>query len=106
MKENWLIEILLPLRGNAGNSFPQAHYTAIRKTLTEKFGGLTAFTRAPAEGFWQPEEGEPVNKDEIVIFEVMTETLDREWWRNYREKLERLFNQDKMVIRAREITRI
>jgi hypothetical protein len=28
-------------------------YNSLRKRLTAKFGGLTAFSRAPAEGLWK-----------------------------------------------------
>jgi hypothetical protein len=50
---------------------------------------LTAFTRSPAQGT-TTESGEPVH-DEIVVFEVMTETLDVPWWGSYRLRLEREF---------------
>ena len=106
MKESWLIEILLPLRDNGGTPFPLTLYTDIRKVLTKKFGGLTTFTRAPAKGFWQPGIGDEVSMDDIVIFELMTETLDREWWQSYRQKLEALFRQEELVVRAHRIDRI
>ena len=103
---HWLIEILLPLRDNDGNAFPQSHYADIRKTMTEKFGGLTAFTRAPAEGLWQHEERKPPEKDDIVIFEVMAEDLNRTWWMTYRKTLEDFFLQEEIVIRAQAMTRL
>jgi hypothetical protein len=43
-----LIEILLPLNDNNGRPFKAAKYAVIREHLTERFGGLTAFTRSPA----------------------------------------------------------
>jgi hypothetical protein len=45
-----LIEIFLPLRDNQGFAFATSDFAGIRKTLTEKFGGLTAFSRVPADG--------------------------------------------------------
>ncbi|MEA2959522.1 MAG: hypothetical protein QOJ58_5462 [Alphaproteobacteria bacterium] len=42
--------------------------------------------------------------DDIVVFEVMTETLDVAWWRNYRRQLEREFRQDDIVVRASTVT--
>jgi hypothetical protein len=45
-----LLQIFLPVRNNNDKPFPKGHYTRIRKTLTKEFGGLTAYTRAPAEG--------------------------------------------------------
>jgi hypothetical protein len=42
--------------------------------------------------------------DEIVVFEVMTNTLDASWWGSYRLHLEREFRQDEIVVRASSIT--
>ena len=97
-----LIQILLPLYDNERRRFPRAMYDAVRTELTERFGGLTAHTRAPAEGLWA-EEGEQPSRDDIVIFEVMADRTDRSWWRDYRKTLEREFRQDSLIIRAQEI---
>jgi hypothetical protein len=40
-----LIQILLPLSDNEGRRFPPAAYARVRSELTERFGGMTAFTR-------------------------------------------------------------
>ena len=69
-----LVEILLPLRDNSGRPFAAEKYAEVRQILTERFGGLTAFPRSPAQGTTTG-GGETVH-DEIVVFEVMTETLD------------------------------
>jgi hypothetical protein len=100
-----LVQLLLPLFDNAGRPFPAAHYTAVRDELTERFGGLTAYTRAPAQGLWQEPEGPP-KRDDIVVYEVMTDTLDRDWWREYRRTLERRFAQDELVVRIQEVERL
>jgi hypothetical protein len=31
------------------------------------------------------------HRDDIVIYEVMADSLDRPWWANYRQGLERRF---------------
>lgn len=95
-----LIQILLPLYDNSGASLPHELFGTLRQELTRAFGGLTAFTRAPAEGLWRDEGG--TTRDDVVIFEVMTERLDEAWWRSYRSELERRFRQDTVVIRAQE----
>ena len=69
-----LVEILLPLQHNHGRSFGAEKFDAVRKDLTDRFGGLTAFARSPGQGT-TTDKGKPVH-DEIVVFEVMTETLD------------------------------
>ena len=95
----YLVQILLPLYDNAGDAFPASHFRQVRDTLTARFGGMTAYTRAPAEGLWR-EEGERTTRDDIVIYEVMTEALDDGWWRGWRAELEARFSQDRIVIRA------
>ena len=97
-----LIQILLPLFDNTGRHFAEELFSKVRQELTERFGGLTAFTRAPAQGVWK-DEGE-TRHDEIVVFEVMAERLDGDWWRAYRQKLEQDFRQDEIVIRAQTVT--
>lgn len=96
-----LVQILLPLADNEGRRFPPEPYATVRSELTERFGGLTAFTRAPAEGFW--DGGAGLARDDVVVLEVMTEALDAAWWASYRRELETRFAQDAIVVRAQEI---
>jgi hypothetical protein len=100
-----LVQILLPLYDNEGSPIPQLQFRRVSQEMADSFGGLTAFTRAPAEGMWK-DGGEKTSHDEIVVFEVMTEALDRTWWSRYREELERRFRQELIVIRAQEIERL
>ena len=94
----YLVQILVPVYDNSGRHFPKQRYDQVRTKLTQAFGGLTAFTRAPAEGLW--DTGGSVKRDDIIVLEVMTDRLDRSWWREYRIELARLFEQDEMIIRA------
>lgn len=97
-----LVQILLPLYGNEGEPFGQALFGQVEAELAERFGGVTAFTRAPAKGRWRSEaEGEV--RDEVVLFEVMAERLDAAWWGGYRRALEKRFRQDTVLIRATEV---
>jgi hypothetical protein len=100
-----LVQMLLPLYDNDGRRFPEAALRAVRARLVERFGGVTAFSRAPAEGVWREEDGD-LARDEIVIVEVMVEDMDRDWWRSFRAELERIFRQDEIVIRAHPIERL
>jgi hypothetical protein len=97
-----LIEILLPLADNEGKPFPGGLHARVRDELADRFGGVTAFTRAPAEGLWKAGEGE-ARSDQIVIFEVMADWLDRGWWSAYRIELERRFRQEEIMVRAGEV---
>ena len=97
-----LVEILLPLNDNSGRPFRTEKYAEVREHLTERFGGLTAFSRSPAQGTTS-DAGKTVH-DEIIVFEVMAETLDASWWRSYRLQLEREFRQDEILVRASSVT--
>ena len=92
-----LVQLLLPLNDNLGKKFPKEFFTDIKEELTEKFSGVTAFSQSPAEGVW--EEKGYVQKDQIIIYEVMTAEFDQNWWRNFTAKLEEKLKQEKIVLR-------
>src|SRR5215208_4341689 len=97
-----LIQVLLPLYDNPGQPLSRDLFRTVAAELTERFGGLTAYTRAPAEGLWK-EDAKTTTRDEVVLFEVMAAELDRDWWRNYRDGLEERFRQDQVLIRAQAV---
>jgi hypothetical protein len=41
-----------------------------------------------------------LKRDDIVVFEVMVEKLDRDWWSSYREAFEHRFRQDTIMMRV------
>lgn len=96
-----LVQILLPIHDNSQKPFPREDYGRVRQELTERFGGLTVYTRAPAEGLWKQNDIH-TSMDDIVVFEVMASDLDASWWREYRHELEARFRQNVIVIRAHE----
>jgi hypothetical protein len=100
-----LIQILLPFYDPQGERFARELYTRVKDELTEKFGGLTAYARAPAEGLWESRSGH-TQRDDIAVYEVMAEELDRAWWKEYRQELEQRFRQRELVVRAHEISRL
>jgi hypothetical protein len=94
-----LVQILLPLRDEGGKSFAAGMYEDVRRELTERFGGVTAYARAPAEGLWKEGDG-TVQGDDVVVYEVMVDELDPVWWASHREKLRQRFRQEELVIRS------
>jgi hypothetical protein len=94
-----LVQMLLPLYGNEGGKLANGLFDQVFEELTQKFGGVTAHQRAPAEGAWKP-PGQAVNHDDVVLFEVMVGELDRAWWDSYRQTLEGRFRQEKLLVRA------
>lgn len=97
-----LIQIFLPVRDNNDKPFPPEKFTHLREVLIKKFGGLTAYNRAPAEGLWKDEQ-KAAHHDEIVIFEVMANELDGPWWQAYKQQLKQTFSQEEMIIRVQKI---
>jgi hypothetical protein len=97
-----LVQVLLPMYDNHGAQLPADLHHAVRDELTERFGGLTAYTRAPAEGSWK-ENGSQTSRDDIVVYEVMTGHLDANWWAHYRRDLEQRFRQQQVIVRAQSI---
>lgn len=94
-----LLQITLPLFDNDGRPLARDLFTRTLTELTDTFGGATAFTRAPAEGFWEQPDG-AVKKDDVIVIEVQSETLDEAWWAAYKATLETRFRQKTVLIRA------
>ena len=101
----FLVQLLLPLYDDSGQRLPHALFGQLRTELTQRYGGMTAFFRSPAQGTWKAESG-AVDVDEIVMCEVMVEALDRAWWEGYRKTLEQRFGQRELVVRALQLEQL
>jgi hypothetical protein len=99
-----LVQLLLPIYDNTGRRIPHQQFGTVRDELTQRFGGVTAYVRAPAQGTWK--DGGTVDLEDVVMCEVMVEELDREWWSSYREDLEARFRQRELVVRAFPVERL
>ena len=100
----YLIQLLLPEARNNGQPIDENTYRGIQEELSERFGGLTAYRRSPAEGIWRNEKGQ--TKDDVFIVEVMVDDLDRAWWEQFRRGLEESLDQKELVIRAQRIEKL
>lgn len=99
-----LVQLFLPLRDNSGQPFPYKLFAAVTAEITGKFGGITAYVHSPAVGLWKETgEAESPKRDQLVVYEVMIEELDVEWWCSYRLTLEERFRQERLVVRSQEI---
>jgi hypothetical protein len=96
-----LVQVLIPVRDNAGVPFGTHLVEEVTLNLSKKFGGITAYTRAPAEGRW--EAGGTTQHDDMLIVEVMVFEIDKPWWRSFREHLEHTFRQERIIVRAQAI---
>lgn len=101
----YLVQLLLPLAREQGQRFERALFERLEKELTDRFGGLTAYPRAPATGLWEERPGQTI-REQVVVYEVMVEDLDPSRWAGLRQQLEQQFDQDELVVRAQEIQRL
>ena len=99
-----LVQILLPLHDNTGMLYAETAFEHVIGELTRHFGGVTAYTRTPAQGRWREAGG--VMADDMIAVEVLVEDLDERWWRKYRERLETDFRQQEVMIRAHQVCRL
>jgi hypothetical protein len=96
-----LVQFLLPLSDNNGKRFSRGLFEQVEKELVAQFEGFTAFPRAPASGLWVTPTDD-LKRDDMIVYEVLVSTLDRDWWTNYRAKLQDCFQQDEVLVRATE----
>lgn len=96
-----LIQLLLPLT-TVGSADITSLLTRTQRELVERFGGVTAYYRTPAEGVWTSPQGGR-EEDRVVMVEIVARTFDRPWWRAYVGELERRFVQDAIHVRAMTI---
>ena len=94
-----LVQIFLPLYNNNGEKFDMSLLRQTREEILEAYNGITTYTRSPARGLWKDEEDHTI-KDDIVIYEVLTESFDKKWWEEYKEKLIKRFQQEELLIRG------
>jgi hypothetical protein len=93
-----LVQILLPVtQGDTAGR--DARFRATRAELVAKYEGVTAYVRSPAQGLWTAPDGR-VERDEMMMVEVLVETFDRAWWREYADTLAARFEQQEIHIRA------
>jgi len=95
-----LMQILLPLRTGDGTAVAPEQFARVRVELTERFGGVTAYTRSPATGLWKRDEADAIERDQVIMVEVVVDVFDRKWWTAYREQLERRFGQEEIHARV------
>jgi len=95
-----LIQILLPIHARDGTPLPNEMFARVRIELTERFGGVTAYSRSPATGLWKRDDDDAIERDQVIMVEVVVDVFDRDWWTVYREQLEQRFGQEEVHARA------
>jgi hypothetical protein len=64
---------------------------------------LTAHTLTPASGLWRSPDGDLLY-DDLIVYEVIAERVERTWWSGYRKTLQQRFDQEALVVRTNEIS--
>jgi hypothetical protein len=97
----YLIQILLPLRDSRNELFEQRLFDDVRTDLARHFGRVHAYIRPHLSEAWRGSQ--ELIADDVVIFELMTDRLEREFWRLYRRELQDVFQQESLIMRALRI---
>src|SRR4051794_14014374 len=100
-----LVQLLLPLYDRRGNPVAEEKFSAVRRELARRFGGVTAYSRSPATGLWKKPRG-GIERDVVLLFEVLTPRLSRPWWREYRRSLEKSFRQEQILLLASSVSKL
>ena len=96
-RKAYLVQILLPVATRDGQPIESRPFEIVKEDLTQRFGGVTTYTRSPAESRWRVDR---THIEDVVVFEVLCNDLDRHWWNAYRQRLESDFRQQSVVVRA------
>jgi uncharacterized membrane protein len=91
-------QILLPLFTRGGQPIDPRAFDNVKNELTTRFGGMAAYTRSPAEGRWLGRASRET--DDIAVLEVQCDEIDPVWWERYRHRLEGIFGQQAIIVRA------
>ena len=97
-----LIQLLLPLFAETGRKISEKEFARVRDELTQRYGGVTAYSHAPATGLWKRASGK-IDRDTMILVEVIVKHFDRAEWRVYRKELEKRFAQKRLLARASHI---
>jgi hypothetical protein len=95
-------ELYVPLHYNDGQPIEPVKLAALKSRLVQEFGGLTHFPQEN-EGFWKI--GAHTFRDRIVIFRVLASDSAHaeQFFAQLKEDLERDWNQQDVLVIAREV---
>ena len=68
---HFLIQLLLPLQDEDGTQFSAKLYDLLAQELTEMFGGVTNYARAPAAGRWKGAQGTERDPAPLPAYDIL-----------------------------------
>lgn len=93
-----LIQLFLPLTNSPS---ADKKLKALEQKLIKNFGGLSIYAQNPASGSWR-KKGQ-LEKDKMMVFEVMVPVFNEKFWKKLKTSLERQFGQKEILIRSLDI---
>jgi hypothetical protein len=95
-------DIFVPLRYNDGTAVEPRKFRDLQARLLEYFSGVTFFPQANV-GLWRM--GGVTYRDEIVIYRVVSGKARsaRQFIRQLKQELERVFQQEQILILERDV---
>lgn len=92
-----LYQLYLPLNYHDGRPIEEDKFSLTQKELVDRFGGLTSTPPGyPLEGLWHSPQG--VVKDDIVIWTVLSQLDEDQFFNEYKEKLRKRFVQEEIFL--------
>ena len=104
-KKNTLIQLFIPLFDEKGNQFPDQYYTKLNFELKERFGGVTIYNRCPVTGLWKEDE-EKTAQDQLLVYEVLINTIENDYWQGIKSRLEKQFKQAELLVLMTKIHKL
>jgi hypothetical protein len=96
-----LVQLLFLLYSVQAFHSNRKRFAEVRNELVDRFGGITAYTTC--SGDWTMARKRADFRDDLIIYEIIVEKLEEDWWRQYRALVENRFQQKSIVVRTREI---
>ena len=92
-----LYQIYLPLTYNDGRPIEKEKFQLTRQELITRFGGLTSTPPGfPLQGWWQSTQS--VVMDDIVIWTVLTQADEDQFFLKYKDILKQRFAQEEVFL--------
>ncbi|KQM77849.1 hypothetical protein ASE74_15725 [Pedobacter sp. Leaf216] len=98
-RQDTLVQLFIPI---TESSIFNRTLQKLQKSLTEKFGGLSLYTRQPIKGIWQ--DGNQTEYDKLIVVEVMTAHFNAPYWKEIKSNLEKTLHQKEIIIRHYKVS--
>jgi len=93
-----LIQLFLPVTNSPS---ADKKLEALEQKLIKNFGGLSIYAQNPVSGSWR-KKGQ-LEKDKMMVFEVMVPVFNEKFWKKLKTSLEKQFGQKEILIRSLDI---